>query len=159
MLRAFFVCRITNFIFFKQKTAYEMRMSDWSSDVCTSDLMTKQARRTGESFGLILVDIDDLKRTNDTLGHDAGDALLCGFAQRFASCAPADAMIGRLGGDEFGMIAPSLASSAALSAWSAELLGGVRVPYVHNGRSLDYGRSEEHTSELQSLMRIAYAVF
>src|SRR3546814_5699046 len=93
--------------------------------------MTKQARRTGESFGLILVDIDDLKRTNDTLGHDAGDALLCGFAQRFASCAPADAMIGRLGGDEFGMIAPSLASS----------------------------RSEEHTSELQSLMRISYAVF
>ncbi|QOT73069.1 EAL domain-containing protein [Sphingobium fuliginis] len=71
----------------------------------TLEEMTEQARRTGESFGLILVDIDDLKRTNDTLGHDAGDALLCGFAQRFASCAPADAMIGRLGGDEFGMIA------------------------------------------------------
>src|SRR3546814_9440229 len=29
------------FVFFKQKTAYEMRISDWSSDVCSSDLMTK----------------------------------------------------------------------------------------------------------------------
>src|SRR3546814_19172080 len=103
--------------------------------------MTKQARRTGESFGLILVDIDDLKRTNDTLGHDAGDALLCGFAQRFASCAPADAMIGRRGGDAFGMIAPSRASSAALSAWGAELLGRVRVPYVPTGRWHAYGTS------------------
>src|SRR3546814_12338741 len=33
------------FFFFKQKTAYEMRMSDWSSDVCSSDLMTPQGFR------------------------------------------------------------------------------------------------------------------
>ncbi|MEV4935835.1 sensor domain-containing protein [Sphingobium sp. LSP13-1-1.1] len=127
----------------------------------TLEEMTEQARRTGESFGLILVDIDDLKRTNDTLGHDAGDALLCGFAQRFAACAPADAMIGRLGGDEFGMIAPSLASSAALSDWSVELLGGVRAPYVHNGRSLDYGISMggavfgEHGDDATELLKAA----
>lgn len=127
----------------------------------TLEEMTEQARRTGESFGLILVDIDDLKRTNDMLGHDAGDALLCGFAQRFAACAPADAMVGRLGGDEFGMIAPSLTSCAALTAWSAELLGGVRAPYVHNGRSLDYGISMggavfgEHGEDATELLKAA----
>ncbi|WP_375197328.1 EAL domain-containing protein [Sphingobium sp.] len=127
----------------------------------TLEEMTEQARRDGESFGLVLVDIDELKRTNDMLGHDAGDALLCGFAQRFAVSAPADAMIGRLGGDEFGMIAPSLANSAALAAWSAELLGGVRGPYVHNGRSLDCSVSiggavfGEHGDDATELLKAA----
>src|SRR3546814_2235368 len=36
---------IESFFFFKQKTAYEMRISDWSSDVCSSDLLTVVARR------------------------------------------------------------------------------------------------------------------
>src|SRR3546814_1932444 len=38
------------FFFFKQKTAYEMRISDWSSDVCSSDLMPTPATRTRISF-------------------------------------------------------------------------------------------------------------
>ncbi|WP_022682750.1 putative bifunctional diguanylate cyclase/phosphodiesterase [Sphingobium bisphenolivorans] len=107
----------------------------------TLEELAEEAIKTGRSFGLVLVDIDDLKRINDTLGHDAGDALLCGFADRFTAAAPADAIVGRLGGDEFGMIAPSLTTSAALAAWSAELLGDVRAPYMHNGRSLDCGIS------------------
>src|SRR3546814_18505635 len=36
---SFFVCFVVFFFFFKQKTAYEMRISDWSSDVCSSDLV------------------------------------------------------------------------------------------------------------------------
>src|SRR3546814_6968920 len=40
--------RISMFVFFKQKSAYEMRISDWSSDVCSSDLAAPQL---GESFG------------------------------------------------------------------------------------------------------------
>src|SRR3546814_4919901 len=35
------------FFFFKQKTAYEMRISDWSSDVCSSDLAAERNRRAG----------------------------------------------------------------------------------------------------------------
>src|SRR3546814_7510879 len=38
VLYVFLVCRFLSFFFFKQKTAYEMRISDWSSDVCSSDL-------------------------------------------------------------------------------------------------------------------------
>src|SRR3546814_17637706 len=37
----------TEFFFFKQKTAYEMRISDWSSDVCSSDLLCRHRRRRG----------------------------------------------------------------------------------------------------------------
>src|SRR3546814_8061133 len=36
------LCRVVCFFFFKQKTAYEMRISDWSSDVCSSDLLSSR---------------------------------------------------------------------------------------------------------------------
>src|SRR3546814_6253980 len=50
------------FFFFKQKTAYEMRISDWSSDVCSSDLLQGQrlalepALHLGPGFGVVVVD-------------------------------------------------------------------------------------------------------
>lgn len=92
-------------------------------------------------FGMLLLDIDDLKRTNDSLGHDAGDALLCAFAARLAAVAPPDAVIGRLGGDEFGLIAPSLNDGLALERWGSELAEQLRKPHLHQGRSLDCGVS------------------
>src|SRR3546814_1851395 len=39
-----FACSFCHFFFFKQKTAYDMRISDWSSDVCSSDLLARLAR-------------------------------------------------------------------------------------------------------------------
>src|SRR3546814_1036496 len=41
------------FFFFKQKTAYEMRISDWSSDVCSSDLLAKGCVSTAWAYGLL----------------------------------------------------------------------------------------------------------
>src|SRR3546814_3184314 len=48
------------FFFFKQKTAYEMRISDWSSDVCSSDLRRRDSRRDRKSFAVIC-----LRRRNE----------------------------------------------------------------------------------------------
>src|SRR3546814_6047521 len=51
-----YVCSVCFFFFFKQKTAYEMRISDWSSDVCSSDLvnpMRPSDRRHEPSAGLV----------------------------------------------------------------------------------------------------------
>src|SRR3546814_4023453 len=41
------------FFFFKQKTAYEMRISDWSSDVCSSDLLVNQCERLRDRFAVL----------------------------------------------------------------------------------------------------------
>src|SRR3546814_6539074 len=46
-----FVSLFVFFFFFKQKTAYEMRISDWSSDVCSSDLPEEQDHRRGDAKG------------------------------------------------------------------------------------------------------------
>jgi diguanylate cyclase (GGDEF)-like protein len=50
---------------------------------------------------VLFIDIDDLKATNDTLGHMVGDDLLCAAAQRLLRAVGADGLVGRLGGDEF----------------------------------------------------------
>src|SRR3546814_4827190 len=51
------------FFFFKQKTAYEMRISDWSSDVCSSDLLSRRRDRKG---------VDQSRRLRDDTGDAAG---------------------------------------------------------------------------------------
>ena len=61
------------------------------------------ARRTGESFTVFYMDLDDFKRVNDTLGHAAGDEVLCEVGRRMANQVRAEDMLARLGGDEFGV--------------------------------------------------------
>src|SRR3546814_9156352 len=102
------------FFFFKQKTAYEMRISDWSSDVCSSDLAGPH--RDPDDFG-------QPQRRRRPIGRQARATA----DRRRPYSRRARAHQGRDRPDRF---APS---------------------------GLD--RSEEHTSELQSLMRISYAVF
>src|SRR3546814_8750135 len=92
--------------FFKQKTAYEMRISDWSSDVCSSDLILDQR---------------------------------LGRARRWQRVNPV----------HHGTICRPRYVEVA-----ADALDEYRDQYDHDAPP----RSEEHTSELQSLMRISYAV-
>src|SRR3546814_6131871 len=100
----------TCFFFFKQKTAYEMRISDWSSDVCSSDLqhpcLAHAVDRVlpGRQSNSVHVARSQGQLTGAVVGHEEDDNLL-------------------------------------------------------RGRRAAPVRSEEHTSELQSLMRISYAVF
>src|SRR3546814_2647589 len=125
--------------FFKQKTAYEMRISDWSSDVCSSDLLT-EAIPAGETIsfyrqGAFL----DLCRgphgpSTKTIGHAFKLMKVAGAYWRGDSSKP---MLQRIYGTAF-------AEQKQLDA------------YLH---MLEEARSEEHTSELQTRMRISYAVF
>src|SRR3546814_2141702 len=69
------------FVFFKQKTAYEMRISDWSSDVCSSDLRKKQpsiSMRYGARRKTNLPSRPmSSKRSNDTVGAFRSDGRVC----------------------------------------------------------------------------------
>ncbi|WP_300681401.1 bifunctional diguanylate cyclase/phosphodiesterase [Nocardioides sp.] len=60
-----------------------------------------RCHRDGSHMGVVLIDLDDFKTTNDTLGHAAGDHLLRAVARRLSRCLPADGVLARLGGDEF----------------------------------------------------------
>src|SRR3546814_5361470 len=102
--------------FFKQKTAYEMRISDWSSDVCSSDLPSRER---------------DCSRANTRRARQ------------------------RRKGDDMTMtrdFKETVKERAGRDPAFAKAL-------LDEAATLFLNRSEEHTSELQSLMRISYAVF
>src|SRR3546814_6527229 len=117
--------------FFKQKTAYEMRISDWSSDVCSSDLPVGLPEGRAQSRGV----------------HEVGAQGAASDAEAHARCLQA--------------------AGYSLAAGGLRLLAGRRRgqrrhrlrPRGAGPRGGALHRSEEHTSELQSLMRISYAVF
>lgn len=100
-----------------------------------------EARRSGGQVQLIVLDVDRFKATNDTLGHDAGDALLCEIAARLLKAAPARATVARLGGDEFAIICPGIQEGELADTAVQELLAAASEPMTFNGRQLDVSLS------------------
>src|SRR3546814_2199821 len=117
-------------LLFKQKTAYEVRISDWSSDVCSSDLRVRQARLTR-------------KGKAEFAALDRGSRAL------------ASRLLDPLGPSQRERLVKAMAEVERLLR-ASEVEVGVADPASPEARAC---RSEEHTSELQSLMRISYAVF
>src|SRR3546814_6536746 len=116
------MCVFYFFVFFKQKTAYEMRISDWSSDVCSSDLLAVRLLESAIPVSCVVAG------RPFTTGHiDARSR----FQERRE---------GRRRGQGRSTQGAGARRTSSFSA-------------------LRQQRSEEHTSELQSLMRISYAVF
>src|SRR3546814_10030130 len=128
------------FFFFKQKTAYELRISDWSSDVCSSDL--PPAGLLGGPADLPATARRHSRLVLDLL-HEPAPAEL-GLRVRISRR-----------DDDWPVDAGGLGSiqGAQEAADQRRQRPDARL------RRLDVLRSEEHTSELQSLMRISYAVF
>src|SRR3546814_6773171 len=145
--------------FFKQKTAYELRISDWSSDVCSSDLGRVDLRagpgdpHRGEGIrgGLLaqvggahplLLHLDVL--VVGTGGHSHDRRADRGGEQRVEGHPVELGVVLLLAGTE---------ATPGVRHREGERLGDEDV--LHDDV---VGRSEEHTYELQSLMRISYAV-
>src|SRR3546814_2223990 len=131
------------FFFFKQKTAYDMRISDWSSDVCSSDLRLR----------------DDGTKRFRLVHRDVGQNLPVEFDAR--ELEPVHELrIGQTLGANAGVdpLDPERAEAALLHLAVAI---GVLPGLLHRltGDADRVLRSEQHTSELQSLMRNSYAVF
>ena len=64
------------------------------------------AHDTGQPVSVLLIDLNDFKQVNDTLGHLAGDAVLTAVADRLRSCVRVGDTAARLGGDEFAVVLP-----------------------------------------------------
>ncbi|MEG1681728.1 MAG: GGDEF domain-containing protein, partial [Stenotrophomonas sp.] len=79
-----------------------------------------RAQAAGRGLALLFIDIDEFKRVNDTLGHEAGDDALLQFAQHISVAVEQiggdDALLARFGGDEFVILISQGQSSAAETA-------------------------------------------
>jgi diguanylate cyclase (GGDEF)-like protein/PAS domain S-box-containing protein len=103
----------------------------------TLDRSLVEARRNGSAFTVLMMDLDDFKRTNDALGHDAGDALLKEFADRLRETVRADDMVARLGGDEFAVLLQGVSEGEDVKAAVQAILTAFKAPCHFDGKLLD----------------------
>ena len=92
-----------------------------------------QAHPQQEDVVVLFLDLDGFKAVNDTLGHAAGDELLCQAARRLESCLRAGDSAARLGGDEFGVALAHSTPPQACEAVAQKIMAALAAPFDLNG--------------------------
>ncbi|WP_351088980.1 EAL domain-containing protein [Shewanella sp. S1-49-MNA-CIBAN-0167] len=107
-----------------------------SLQVTLSNLVKKDIHHT-----LMVLDLDNFKRINDSLGHQIGDNLLIGVAERIQSTIPKHASLYRLGGDEFALLVDQLPDIGSCAAIATQVINCLKPAFTVNNDSLVLGIS------------------
>ena len=133
-------------------------------------MFTKQAAHAlqvaepcGATIGALVLDIDDFKTVNDSLGHAVGDLLLKEVANRLTDCLPSADLVARLGGDEFAVLVVDALSEGTITEVAEQIQAAVAEPFLVDGReirvtgSVGMAMSTEGTYNAEILLRSADA--
>src|SRR5689334_16313186 len=123
-----------------------------------------RARRSGRSLGVMMIDIDDFKRFNDTLGHSAGDAVLRAIGEYLMMAARGEDIVCRYGGEEF-VVVMSQAPHGTVLHRAEKLRQGVQeLGIEYEGRlvgpitiSVGVGIFPDHANSVEAVLRVADA--
>jgi diguanylate cyclase (GGDEF)-like protein/PAS domain S-box-containing protein len=124
-------------------------------------------RRRGERFCVFLLDLDQFKSINDSLGHSVGDVLLKAVAQRLIACCRETDVVARLGGDEFAILQTIEGEQRVAAVTLANrILEAVTAPYDLDGQQAIIGTSigiaaapDDGTDGDQLLMKADLALY
>jgi diguanylate cyclase (GGDEF)-like protein/PAS domain S-box-containing protein len=94
------------------------------------------ARRENAVLALLFLDLDRFKAINDTLGHDAGDRLLCEVADRLRECVRESDTVSRFGGDEFNLLLTQVHNESDTELVAHKILRALRRPIRIEGHEL-----------------------
>ncbi len=95
----------------------------------------------GSAPALLLIDLDDFKTVNDSLGHGAGDRLLRIVAERLLDATRGTDTVARLGGDEFGVLLGAVRELSEAALVADRVVAALTAPYVLDGREVRVGAS------------------
>ena len=113
------------------------------------------------SVALLLLDLDNFKEVNDTLGHARGDELLKHVAQRIEDCVRKGDLVARLGGDEFAIILPGMAEPACIAQLATRINAELATPLqlgearLHTQASMGIAVYPRDTPSLDELIKFA----
>lgn len=117
-------------------------------------------KREQQQIGVVYLDLDNFKKVNDAYGHMFGDQLLQAVSLAVLTCLDPQQTLGRLGGDEFIVLAEN-SSEVALEAMALRILTRLRQPFriglieVYTGCSLGIALAPQHGEDRESLIRNA----
>ena len=93
-----------------------------------------RSERSGRLSAVFYLDMDGFKKVNDECGHQAGDLLLQGIAQRIKSCLRASDTVARIGGDEFVVVLEQFDESSQVEDMAKAIVEKLGKPYTLNGQ-------------------------
>ena len=105
----------------------------WFKDIVASKM---SKARPGQKLALAVLDIDDFKHVNDTMGHVSGDKLLSAIANRLRSLSRQKFVISRFGGDEFVLFLPDVEDLSDLNRTMDHVIDTLRGTYMIDGHKL-----------------------
>lgn len=115
----------------------------------------KRARRRSDALAVLFLDLDDFKSINDSMGHEAGDRLLAGVAERIQACVRPQDTVARLGGDEFTVLLDRISTVEEAIEVAQRILRSLQSPIVlPSGKAfagtsigIAFSRNGEHDAE------------
>ncbi len=121
-----------------------------------------RAKRDGTLLALLFIDLDKFKPVNDTFGHTAGDWLLQQVANRMNGCLRASDTVARIGGDEFVVVLPEIASAESALQIGEKIRSAICVPFVwESSADIDISASigivlyPDHGDNMRDLLRLS----
>ncbi len=121
----------------------------------------RAAARRDEPMALLVIDLDEFKQVNDTIGHQHGDALLKLAATRLVRRLREGDTVARLGGDEFGILPLGSTDLAGAATVAWKIQQALEAPFVIDGHLIDVRASigialaPEHGDNIDDLLRRA----
>jgi diguanylate cyclase (GGDEF)-like protein len=121
----------------------------------------ERARHTGEGVGVLVLDLDNFRDFNDTLGHAEADVLLRSVAERLRAVAGPEDLVARLGSDDFGVLVVGAPGAAEMRGLARCIRAALDEPFVIAGlrlgvsASVGIACSRDQTGDAESLVRRA----
>lgn len=119
------------------------------------------AKRDKTQFAIAMLDLDNFKDVNDSLGHSSGDALLIETANRLKNCVRKSDIVARLGGDEFVILMVNIKNAENITVVGQKLLNVLAQPYqleqesIYCSASIGVAIYPTDATDIGSLMRNA----
>ena len=126
-----------------EKLAWTDELTGLMNRASFREVLKKNLNNLGSSLSLALhlIDLDNFKAVNDTLGHPVGDDLLVDVAKRIVDVVGSNGFVARLGGDEFVVIQPLMGDAANYQRLSAALVERLCMPFEISGNRINIGAS------------------